>query len=52
MNIHVRSVIILCETVPHAVPPKSKVAGMDHPIDTGTVTILFLEFCTHKSGSG
>jgi len=52
MNFYVGSVINLCETMPLAVPPRSKMAGMDHPVDTGTVTVLFLGFCTHKSGSG
>lgn len=52
INIYVRSVINLCETVSLAVPPISKAAGMDHPIDAATMTILYLGFCTHKSDSG
>lgn len=50
MTIYLRSVINLCEMVPCAVPPKSKLAGLDHPIDTGTKMISVSE--PHKSSSG
>lgn len=49
MNIYVRSVINLCETVSLAVPPISKAAGMDHPIDAATMQFCIWGFAHTKA---